>query len=46
MGLHNLRQRVAAFQGKVSIYSSDNGTEINVELKLKNDNSHDKSSHS
>lgn len=34
MGLKNVRQRVAAFQGDVHIYSSDKGTEIHVELEL------------
>src|SRR5690606_6996888 len=33
MGLKNVRQRVAAFQGDVHIYSSDKGTEIHVELE-------------
>lgn len=36
MGLHNIRQRVSAFDGKLSIYSSDQGTEINVDIELKN----------
>ncbi len=35
MGLQNIRQRVAAFQGKMEIYSSGQGTEIHVELELK-----------
>src|SRR5690606_16720697 len=34
MGLKNVRQRVAAFQGEVNIYSSGQGTEIHVELEL------------
>ena len=34
MGLQNIRQRVDAFQGKMEIYSSDQGTEIHVEIKL------------
>jgi len=38
MGLHNIRQRIAAFQGKISIYSSEQGTEINVELDITKDN--------
>ncbi len=36
MGLKNVRQRVAAFQGEVHIYSSDQGTEIHVELLTPN----------
>ncbi|GGC32470.1 two-component sensor histidine kinase [Parapedobacter defluvii] len=35
MGLRNIRQRVAAFQGNMDIYSSEHGTEIHVELELK-----------
>lgn len=35
MGLRNIRQRVSAFDGKLSIYSSDQGTEINVDIELK-----------
>lgn len=35
MGLRNIRQRVAAFQGEMGIYSSEHGTEIHVELELK-----------
>lgn len=34
MGLQNVRQRVDAFQGKMSIYSSENDTEIHVEIEL------------
>lgn len=34
MGLKNVRQRVAAFQGEINIYSSAQGTEIHVELEL------------
>lgn len=34
MGLKNVRQRVAAFQGEVHIYSAEQGTEIHVELEL------------
>lgn len=34
MGLQNIRQRVAAFQGKMEIYSSAQGTEVHVELEL------------
>lgn len=34
MGLKNVRQRVAAFQGKMSIYPSEKGTEIHVEINL------------
>lgn len=39
MGLSNIRQRVEAYQGKMSVYSSpQQGTEIHVELELtKND---------
>src|SRR5690606_12067312 len=37
MGLKNVRQRIAAFQGDVHIYSSHKGTEIHVELELRND---------
>lgn len=32
MGLQNVQQRVEAFQGKMNIYSSEQGTEIHVEL--------------
>lgn len=35
MGLQNIRQRVAAFQGKMDMYSSGQGTEVHVELELK-----------
>ncbi|GGG84467.1 hypothetical protein GCM10007415_17040 [Parapedobacter pyrenivorans] len=41
MGLQNIRQRVAAFQGKMAIYSSGHGTEIHVELQLTNKDSND-----
>lgn len=34
MGLRNIQQRVEAFQGKLDIYSSGEGTEVHVELKL------------
>ncbi len=34
MGLKNVRQRVAAFQGEMNIYSTEQGTEIHVELEL------------
>lgn len=34
MGLRNIRQRVASFQGEMSVYSSEKGTEIHVELDL------------
>src|SRR5690606_31236350 len=34
MGLRNIRQRVEAFQGKMNIYSSSEGTEVHVELEL------------
>src|SRR5690606_15429589 len=36
MGLQNVRQRVDAFQGKMNIYSSGQGTEVHVELELSN----------
>lgn len=41
MGLRNIRQRIAAFQGDISIYSSKQGTEIHVELELKPNEQHD-----
>ena len=42
MGLQNVRQRVAAFQGELHIYSSGQGTEIHVELEhLNNKLNHD-----
>src|SRR5690606_27647015 len=41
MGLRNIRQRVAAFQGKMAVYSSEQGTEIHVELELTNKDSND-----
>ncbi|TCK85054.1 tetratricopeptide repeat-containing sensor histidine kinase [Albibacterium bauzanense] len=41
MGLQNIRQRVAAFQGKMEIYSSEDGTEVHVELKLTKSEHHD-----
>lgn len=34
IGLRNIRQRVDAFQGKLNIYSSDQGTEVHVELEF------------
>lgn len=34
MGLRNIRQRVDAFQGKLDIFSSGDGTEVHVELEL------------
>lgn len=37
MGLGNIRQRVEAYQGKMNIYSSPQGTEIHVELELTKD---------
>lgn len=37
MGLRNIRQRVATFQGKMDIYSSEKGTETHVELELAED---------
>lgn len=41
MGLKNIRQRVDAFDGKMEIYSSDQGTEIHVELELTKHERHD-----
>lgn len=41
MGLRNIRQRVDAFQGKLDIFSSDEGTEVHVELELTNNERHD-----
>lgn len=35
MGLRNIRQRVETFSGKMNIYSTQKGTEINIELELK-----------
>lgn len=41
MGLQNIRQRVAAFEGKIELSSSNKGTEIHVELEWnKNDAPH------
>lgn len=37
MGLRNIRQRVEAFQGEMNIYSSEQGTEIHIELELTKD---------
>lgn len=34
MGLKNVRQRVEAFRGELNIYSSEQGTEIHVEIEL------------
>lgn len=34
MGLKNVRQRVASLNGELSVYSSDKGTEVHVELDL------------
>ncbi len=41
MGLQNVRQRVAAFQGEMHIYSSAQGTEIHVELEFTTNDDHD-----
>ncbi len=41
MGLRNIRQRVAAFQGKMDIYPSAQGTEVHVELELTKNEHHD-----
>jgi signal transduction histidine kinase len=37
MGLRNIRQRVATFQGKMEVSSSEEGTETHVELELVGD---------
>src|SRR5690606_25032431 len=34
MGLQNVRQRVAAFAGEMHIYSTEQGTELHVEIEL------------
>lgn len=34
MGLRNIRQRIDAFQGKLDMFSSEEGTEVHVELGL------------
>ena len=34
MGLKNIRQRIAAFDGDLNIYSSSSGTEVHVEFNL------------
>ncbi|WP_270087857.1 tetratricopeptide repeat-containing sensor histidine kinase [Sphingobacterium sp. SYP-B4668] len=41
MGLQNIRQRVDAFQGKLDIFSSEEGTEVHVELELTKNEQHD-----
>lgn len=41
MGLRNIRQRVDAFQGKLDIFSSSEGTEVHVELELTKNELHD-----
>ncbi len=41
MGLQNVRQRVDAFQGKMNIYSSQQGTEIHVEIDFKKEDKND-----
>lgn len=41
MGLRNIRQRIDAFQGKLNIYSSREGTEVHVELELTKNEQHD-----
>lgn len=41
MGLRNIRQRLEAFQGELNIYSTKNGTEIHIELKLTKDEQDD-----
>ncbi len=46
MGLRNIRQRVAVFQGTMNIYSTEKGTEIHIELELTSENQNDKSSNS
>ena len=35
MGLKNIQQRVETYKGKMNIYSTEQGTEVNVELELK-----------
>lgn len=41
MGLQNVRQRVNAFQGKMNVYSSEQGTEIHVELEFSKQDEND-----
>jgi signal transduction histidine kinase len=41
MGLQNIRQRVDAFQGKLDIFSSAEGTEVHVELELTKNEQYD-----
>lgn len=41
MGLQNIRQRVSAFQGKLDIFSSGEGTEVHVELELTKNEQYD-----
>ncbi len=41
MGLRNIRQRVAAFMGKMEIYSTGEGTETHVELELDENGQYD-----
>ena len=43
MGLQNIRQRVDAFRGTLDISSSNQGTEVHIELELKNNKNHDQS---
>lgn len=42
MGLRNIRQRIAVFQGNMDVYSSTQGTEVHVELELKAAKPHDR----
>jgi signal transduction histidine kinase len=40
MGLQNIRERVSACNGRLDINTNvDKGTEVNVELRIENDNS-------
>lgn len=41
MGLANVRQRVKAFQGDLNIYSSEQGTEIHVEIEWTKEDKND-----
>ncbi|MBL1407616.1 tetratricopeptide repeat-containing sensor histidine kinase [Sphingobacterium faecale] len=41
IGLKNIRQRVDAFQGKMDIYTSEQGTEVHIELEFTKNEQHD-----
>lgn len=41
MGIKNVRQRVTAFHGEMHIYSSEQGTEIHIEIDITNHTPHD-----